>query len=92
MAENNLGPLKRILLHVAGIGLILLGIVGLVLPVLQGILMIMAGIGLLSMGNEGVRRWVTGLGKRYPRQAAYFKRIKMKVSARKEPFTDRRVD
>ena len=52
--ENRPGLLKKTLLHIAGIGLILLGIVGLFLQVLQGVLMILAGIGLLSMGNERV--------------------------------------
>jgi uncharacterized membrane protein YbaN (DUF454 family) len=78
------GLLKKIILHIAGIGLILLGIVGLFLPVLQGVLMIIVGLGLLSMGNEGVRRWVGALGKKYPRQAAYLRKIKMRVLTRRK--------
>jgi uncharacterized membrane protein YbaN (DUF454 family) len=83
--RHALSPLKKILLHIAGIGLILLGIIGLFLPILQGILMIIAGIGLLSMANEGVRRWVDGLKKRYPKQATCFKRLKKKLRLRKRP-------
>ena len=93
LAGSAPGLLKKIILHIAGIGLILLGIVGLFLPVLQGILMIIAGVGLLSMGNEGVRRWVEGLGNRYPRQAAYWKKLKLKVLPRRKPsWTDGKGD
>lgn len=84
--ENRPGLLKKVLLHIAGIGLILLGIVGLFLPVLQGVLMILAGIGLLSMGNERVRIWVRGLGRKYPRVADYFRRIKRSVATRKKSW------
>jgi Flp pilus assembly protein TadB len=83
--RHALSPLKRILLHIAGIGLILLGIIGLFLPILQGVLMIIAGIGLLSMVNPGVKRRVEGLEKRFPKQAAYFNRLKKKLRFRKKP-------
>lgn len=88
MAGNRRGWLKKVLLHIAGIGLILLGVIGLFLPVLQGVLMIIAGVGLLSMGNEWVKRKVDRLGEKYPRQAAFFRKVRMKVLARKEPSRD----
>jgi uncharacterized membrane protein YbaN (DUF454 family) len=52
---------------VAGIFLILLGIVGLFLPVLQGVLFILAGLALLSSHSERARRlrdWLVAAGKR----------------------------
>ena len=42
---------------VLGVLLVLLGIIGLVLPVLQGILFIVLGLGLLSVDIPAVRRW-----------------------------------
>ena len=42
---------------VAGVLLVILGISGIVLPVLQGILFIVLGIGLLSVDIPAVRRW-----------------------------------
>ena len=79
LAKHSPPLVKKVLLHIAGISLILLGIVGLFLPILQGVLLILAGLSLLSMGNEGVRRWINDLEKRYPRQALMFKRIKARV-------------
>jgi len=79
LAKSAPGPLKKTALSVAGISLIILGIIGLVLPVLQGILMIMGGLGLLSIHNEGLRKWLMDLGKRYPRQTLLFKKIKMRI-------------
>ena len=81
MAGNSQSLLKKVVIHVAGISLIILGLIGLVLPVLQGILMIIAGLSLLSMGNERVRRWLEGLAKRYPRQARFLRRIKAKFAS-----------
>ena len=71
--------MKKVLIHVSGIGLILLGIVGLFLPFLQGIFLIIAGIGLLSTGNQGVWKWVEEQGKKYPKPASVFKTIKKKI-------------
>jgi hypothetical protein len=65
LPRNEPGLLKKILTTVGGICLILLGIVGLLLPILQGILLIIAGLGLLSIGNERVRAWIGRLKKKY---------------------------
>lgn len=79
LAKNDPGLLKKAIFTIGGISLILLGIFGIFLPVLQGILLIIGGLGLLSIGNEGVREWINDLGKRYPRQTSVFKKIKMKI-------------
>ena len=46
----------RIVRIIAGVVLIVVGIVGLFLPVLQGILFIVLGLGLLSVDIPAVRR------------------------------------
>jgi hypothetical protein len=79
VVRSSRGLVKKILIHVGGIGLIFLGVVGLFLPFLQGIFLIIAGIGLLSTGNQGVRKWVKELGKKYPKPASVFKTIKKKI-------------
>jgi hypothetical protein len=49
--------LFRIARIVAGVLLVILGIIGLFLPLLQGILLIVAGLGLLSVDIPLVRGW-----------------------------------
>ena len=49
--------LLRIGRLVAGTLLVLLGIAGLVLPVLQGLLLIAAGLGVLSVDVPVLKRW-----------------------------------
>jgi uncharacterized protein len=60
---------KRILILAAGWSFILLGIVGLVLPFLQGILFILVGLTILSSEYEWARRWLTKLRERFPKIA-----------------------
>ena len=79
MVKSSRGLVKKILIHIGGIGLILLGIAGLFLPFLQGILLILAGIGLLSTDNERIRRWLQDLRKKYPKPTSVFKTIKGKI-------------
>lgn len=67
-----------------GVTLILLGVVGLFLPVLQGILLIIGGLGLLSISNSGLRKWIADLEKRYHSQGLGFKKIKMKTLPRRK--------
>ena len=47
----------RIVRVAAGLLLVVVGIAGLFLPVLQGILLIVLGLGLLSVDIPAVRRW-----------------------------------
>lgn len=60
--------MKRILKISLGILLILLGIAGLFLPILQGILFLLLGTLLLSSESKRVRRVVAWLRLRYPKQ------------------------
>jgi drug/metabolite transporter (DMT)-like permease len=55
---------RRIVEWIAGLGLILGGLVGLVLPGLQGILMILAGLAILSSHSPLARRIYEGIKSR----------------------------
>lgn len=52
---------RKIFDWIAGISLIALGIVGLVVPVLQGVLLILAGLAILSSHSVLARRSLTSL-------------------------------
>ncbi len=51
----------KILKRVIGIFLIGLGIVGLFLPILQGILLILAGLFLMEIKVEDIKKWLKKL-------------------------------
>ncbi len=57
---------KRILVLSAGVVCIILGVVGLVLPFLQGFLFLAIGLLLLSLYSPRVREWMDTHTKRYP--------------------------
>ena len=58
--------IKRVAVLTLGWLFILLGIVGLVLPVLQGILFLLIGLALLSTESEIARRLLERLRARFP--------------------------
>lgn len=47
----------KILKNIAGVILIVLGVIGLFVPVLQGILMIFGGLLLLGIKKEQIKEW-----------------------------------
>ena len=57
---------KRIAVLALGWGFIVLGIVGLVLPVLQGVVFLLIGLALLSSQSKTARRILERLRARYP--------------------------
>ncbi len=57
---------RRIVVLALGWGFIVLGIVGLVVPVLQGIVFLLIGLALLSSESETARRLTERLRARYP--------------------------
>ncbi len=65
--QRDLFAMKRVLVLIAGWSLILLGIVGLILPVLQGILFIIAGLTILSSQYDWARRLIAKLRNRFPK-------------------------
>jgi uncharacterized membrane protein YbaN (DUF454 family) len=64
---------KRIVALVIGWLLIAFGVVGLFLPVLQGVLFILLGLYVLSRESETAHRWLERGRKRYPRAEAKLK-------------------
>lgn len=61
---------KRLLILISGWFFIALGIVGLVLPILQGFLFLAIGSYLLSLESVWVRRKMLRLQRRYPKLGA----------------------
>lgn len=59
--------IKRILIIIVGWAFILLGIVGLFLPILQGILFILVGLIILSTEYVWAHHLLTRLKQRFPR-------------------------
>lgn len=57
---------KRIFVLIVGVALILIGIIGLALPFLQGFLFILIGVILLSLCSPTVHAWVKVRVKPYP--------------------------
>lgn len=71
--------LKRAAIHVAGWLFIVLGIVGLVLPILQGILFILVGLFLLSSVSPRAERLLHRIRKRFPGISNTFDEAKSKA-------------
>lgn len=71
---------KRIAMIVVGWIFIVLGVVGLFLPVMQGILFILIGLTILSTEYVWAHHLLAKLRARFPKIAAYSDRAREKVS------------
>lgn len=58
---------RRILRVAAGVGCVLLGVIGLFVPVLQGLMLLALGAALLAPDFPPARRLVVGAYRRWPR-------------------------
>ena len=58
--------IKKVGLLIIGWLFIFLGIIGLFLPILQGVLFIMIGLAILSSRSETIKRFLQYLEERYP--------------------------
>jgi uncharacterized protein len=67
MPRTNRERLERLLLLTLGWALVALGVVGLFLPVLQGVLFILAGLSILSHESKTAQRWLERLRRRFPK-------------------------
>ncbi len=63
---NIMESIKKVGLLVIGWFFIVLGILGLFLPILQGILFILIGLAILSSRSEKIKRFLKYLETRYP--------------------------
>ena len=73
--------LKRKLLTVAGWVFLVLGVLGLFLPILQGILFLCLGLILLAKAQPRFRLLKMRLKKRYPKYAAAFEAAEARAAA-----------
>ena len=60
-------PNKNTFIIISGWFLLIFGIIGLVLPFLQGILLIALGVAILSARSETFKRWFEMVKKKYPK-------------------------
>lgn len=60
-------PWKRVLLFVVAWGLIFLGFLGVLLPILPGMIFLVAGLYLLSLESLWLNRQLDKIGQRYPK-------------------------
>ena len=60
-------PWKRFLIFVVAWGLIFLGFLGILLPILPGVIFLVAGIYLLSLESLWLNRQLDKIGQRYPK-------------------------
>ena len=81
--------LKHTAIHVAGWGFILLGIVGLVLPILQGLLFILVGLLLLSTVSPWAARVLEKLRRRFPRISATLDRATPRARSVQKRISER---
>ena len=73
---------KRVAFNAAGWVLLLLGIIGLVLPVLPGLLFLIVGLSLLSLEYQWAHRWMEPLRRRFPKAE---KKIELFFARHKKP-------
>jgi len=74
--------LNHILKLILGWTLVFLGILGLFLPILQGVLFLVLGFALLSTESEWVRKKIDALAVRYPKLAEKLKNVKQTVATK----------
>ncbi len=71
---------KKIGILILGWSFIVVGIIGLFLPILQGILFIMIGLSILSSRSELVKRFLKHLEEHYPQHHRKVEMWKEKVT------------
>ncbi len=71
--------IKKTLLHIAGWLLIILGIVGLLLPFLNGIILLVLGVYVLTLSSERIHRVVHGFLDRHPRIKDFVRRVEQVI-------------
>ena len=82
--------MKRVLRYIIGITFLVLGVLGLFLPVLQGILFLVVGLLILAPESRWIRALIAKLHARYPEAFTAAERLKRKFtcSRRTADWTD----
>jgi uncharacterized membrane protein YbaN (DUF454 family) len=75
---------KRVAFNAAGWALLMLGVAGLVLPVLPGVALLIIGLSLLSLEYKWARRWMGPLLRRFP---AAEKKLHVFLARHKKPVS-----
>ena len=73
---------KRVFIYVVGWAFILLGIVGLFLPILQGILFLLVGLLILSKESRLAKYLLFRIRRRYPVQYRKFHEFNLRIKKR----------
>ncbi|MBI4183747.1 MAG: hypothetical protein HY521_07095 [Proteobacteria bacterium] len=81
MRGNGRPTLRRWLRRGAGWGFVVVGLAGLVLPVLQGVLFLGVGLYLLADDSPWARRAIARLRRRFPRHAQTLDRAEARARA-----------
>ena len=83
---------KRVLVLLVGWGFILLGIVGLFLPVLQGVQFLFVGLVILSSEYAWARRLIARLRQRFPKVGHVADEAAAKAASWLRRFSGRKPD
>jgi uncharacterized membrane protein YbaN (DUF454 family) len=79
---NSMNAIKKIGLLITGWLFIVFGILGLFLPILQGILFILIGLAILSSRSDTIKRFLKHLEERYPQHHERIEIWKEKIRSR----------
>ena len=85
-AEPALPMSVRILLYFAGWLLLLVGLLGLALPGIQGILTLVLGAAVLSLTSEAVHRWMRAIFRPWPAGWRRFENLRARLHAALKRF------
>jgi uncharacterized membrane protein YbaN (DUF454 family) len=83
-------PIKRVVILIAGWSFILLGVVGLFVPILQGALFILGGLIMLSSEYVWAHDLLTRLRERFPKIGRMADEAAAKAAARVRRFSRQR--
>jgi uncharacterized protein len=78
--ERRSGPMRRVLVLALGWALVLLGIAGLFLPLLQGVALILVGLYVLSRESIIARRLLDNVRDRHPALWAKMRRLRDRIN------------
>jgi len=73
--------LKQVGILIIGWTILLLGIVGLFLPILQGVLFIMIGLAILSSRSKTIKRFLRHLEERHPHYHERMEKWRKKIKS-----------
>ena len=68
---------RRLLAQALGVVLVVLGIIGIPTPIINGIIPLAIGLTLLAMYNPPLHRYVHALVRRFPKLAGAFEKVEM---------------